>query len=232
MDRYIGAYNDYFSAHFVFAALGSLNSQFIQRVYYWNPDYTAYMNALCLLIASSATMTLVPIMTRVLNVWDIPLAIVGFSSNLIANLIRGCWLSENGNLILQKKNSFVDSLLMICYFSAYYLSMAVGSIGGMASICTRSHIAKIVDRDEQGKMMAVMAIADTISPVIATTIFSQIFRITVDEYPGTVFYVIAGLILIPICSMIWIYLCTKRQTIDGVNKRETNENIDRNGAVM
>ncbi|XP_037029710.1 solute carrier family 46 member 3-like [Bradysia coprophila] len=188
-------------------ALGSINSQFIQRVYYWNPDYTAYMGAIGMLIASTATMTIVPIMTRILNVWDIPLAIVGFFVNLTANFIKGCWLSEN----------------------AYYLAMAVGSIGGMASICTRSHIAKTVDRNEQGKMMAVMAIADTISPVIATTIFSQIFRVTVDKYPGTVFYVIAGLIFIPIFSMIWIFLRTERQTIDGVNNHETNEQQEING---
>ncbi|KAJ6641494.1 Solute carrier family 46 member 3 [Pseudolycoriella hygida] len=170
-------------------ALGSLNSQFIQRVYYWNPDYTAYISAIGMMIASTATMTTIPIMTRILNVWDIPLAIVGFSVNLVANFIKGCWLSEN----------------------AYYLAMVVGCVGGMAAICTRSHIVKTIDRDEQGKMMAVMAVADTISPVIATTIFSQIFRVTVDKYPGVVFDVIGGLLLIPISSMVWIFLRTERQ---------------------
>lgn len=69
----------------------------------------------------------------------------------------------------------------------------------------------------------ISALADTISPVIATTIFAQIFRATVAEYPGTVFYVIAGLILVPTFSMTWIYLRTKRQIIDGVNNQEVNE---------
>lgn len=112
--------------------------------------------------------------------------------------------------------------------------MAISSIGGMASICTRSHIAKIVDRNEQGKMMGVMAIMDTISPVVATTIFSQIFKATVENYPGTVYYVIAGLILIPISVMTWIFLRTERQTIDGINNQaknlpddEQNKNVSR-----
>lgn len=106
--------------------------------------------------------------------------------------------------------------------------MGVSSIGGMSSICIRSHMAKIVDRDEQGKMMAITAIADTISPVIATTLLAQIFRITVEEYPGTVFNVIAGVIFIPFCSMIWIFFCTERQAVDGVN----NEQESRSSNLM
>lgn len=100
--------------------------------------------------------------------------------------------------------------------------MAIGAIGGMASICTRSHVAKIVDRNEQGKMMGVMAIMDTISPVIATTIFSQIFKHTVNSYPGTVYHVIAGLIVIPILVMTWISFRTERQIVDGINNQEFN----------
>ncbi|KAG4065475.1 hypothetical protein HA402_002709 [Bradysia odoriphaga] len=182
-------------------ALTSLNSQFIQRVYLWNPDYTAYMGAISMVIASICTMTVIPIMTRILNIWDITLAIVGYIVNLAVNLIKGSWLSEN----------------------AYYLTMAIGSIGGMASICTRSHIAKIADRNEQGKMMGVMAIMDTISPVIATTIFSQIFKATVENHPGTVYHVIAGLILIPTSVMIWICFRTERQRIDGINSSRGKE---------
>lgn len=106
--------------------------------------------------------------------------------------------------------------------------MAIGAIGGMASICTRSHIAKIVDRNEQGKMMGVMAIMDTISPVIATTIFSQIFKVTVSSSPGTVYHVIAGLILIPIAVMTWIFFRTERQTIDGINNQESNDVLANN----
>lgn len=81
------------------AALGSVNSQFIQRVYYWTPDYTAYMSALGMITGSTATMVIIPIMTRVFNVWDISLAIVGFIVNFASNLIKGCWLSENGSSI-------------------------------------------------------------------------------------------------------------------------------------
>ncbi len=171
-----------------------------------------------MVIASIVTMTITPIMTRVLNVWDIPLAIVGYCINLTVNLIKGSWLSENGkNFFFYKIQLCQYSSSPIHSFPAYYSCMAVGALGGIASICTRSHVAKIVDRNEQGKMMGVMAIMDTISPVIATTIFSQIFRVTVNTSPGTVYYVIAGLILIPITVMIWIALRTERQAIDGIN---------------
>ncbi|XP_037040762.1 uncharacterized protein LOC119077650 [Bradysia coprophila] len=62
-------------------ALTSLNSQFIQRVYLWNPDYTAYTGAISMVIASICTMTVIPIMSRILNIWDIPLAIFGYVVN-------------------------------------------------------------------------------------------------------------------------------------------------------
>lgn len=57
------------------------------------------MGAIGMVIASIATMTIIPTMTRIFNVWDIPLAIVGYCVNLTVNLIKGSWLSANGKYI-------------------------------------------------------------------------------------------------------------------------------------
>ena len=62
--------------------------------------------------------------------------------------------------------------------------MAIAGIGGTGLVCSKSHLSKIVDRDEMGKVMSFLSTLETISPMIFTTVFTYIFKYTIDTYPG------------------------------------------------
>ena len=94
--------------------------------------------------------------------------------------------------------------------------MIVGCIQGIAAIGYRSHLSKIVDRDEIGKVMTIMQAVETTAPLVGTTVFAYCFNYTMDNYPGCCYQLIAALMLIPIYAMIWIDLFTDRPQVDGV----------------
>ena len=76
--------------------------------------------------------------------------------------------------------------------------MAITSIGGLSLIGARSHLTKIVEKDEIGKAMSFMSVLDTLAPLFSMSIFPLIFKYTIDTYPGLVYHLTAFLILIAI----------------------------------
>ena len=73
-----------------------------------------------------------------------------------------------------------------------------------------------------------MAAIDTLAPVISTTLFTVIFKYTIDSWPGTVYLVICAMITFPILSMMWIDLYTNPHIIeeeDIISKTTCDENI-------
>ena len=109
---------------------------------------------------------------------------------------------------------------------AYYVCIPISSIGGIASIGTRSYMVKIVGRDEIGKVMSFVSTLDQIVPVISSTMFTYIFKYTIETYPGTIFEVTALLTLIPINIMMWIDLFTERPLGERKVDEENAEKID------
>jgi len=99
-------------------------------------------------------------------------------------------------------------------YTGAYIAMPIGSIGGVSSIGTRSHMSKIVGRNEIGKVFSFMTALDTVAPMISSTIFTYIFKHTMDSYPGTVYQLTAFLIFFPIFIMMWIDLFTERPKTD------------------
>ena len=106
--------------------------------------------------------------------------------------------------------------------------MVIGSIGGGSSIGTRSHLTKIVGRDEIGKVMSFMSALDTLAPMISSTVFTYIFKYTINTYPGAVYLVTAFLILVPIYVMMWIDLYTERPLYEGEGHRKHHQDENQN----
>ena len=91
-------------------------------------------------------------------------------------------------------------------------------------------------RDEIGKVMSFVLVMDTLALVIANTLFTYIFKYTIDTYSGTVYQTAALLTLIPIYILMWIDLFTKpslddRDAEDDKKKKDHEQMIrykDRN----
>ena len=106
--------------------------------------------------------------------------------------------------------------------------MPIGAIGGVASIGTRSHLTKIVGRDEIGKVLSFMSALDTLAPMVSSTFFAYLFKYTIDTYPGTVYQVTAFLVLIPIYVLMWIDIYTERPLVEGHHHKGRRGHSDEN----
>lgn len=124
---------------------------------------------------------------KVLKLRDTSLSMIGLSAYFFQNIIRATILSDTG----------------------FYISLVVGSIGGINTVGTRAHFSKIVERKELGKVFSLMSALDSMAPLIASLIFTFVFNKTMDTWPGLCFIVTGSSLLIPIYVMMWISLYTK-----------------------
>ncbi|XP_012597761.2 lysosomal proton-coupled steroid conjugate and bile acid symporter SLC46A3 [Microcebus murinus] len=65
----------------------------------------------------------------------------------------------------------------------------------------RSMLSKVVRSTEQGTLFACIAFLETLGGVAAVSIFNGIYSATVAWYPGFIFLLSAGLLLIPVISL-------------------------------
>jgi PCFT/HCP family thymic stromal cotransporter-like MFS transporter 2 len=80
----------------------------------------------------------------------------------------------------------------------FYISMIVSGTASFASIGFKTYMAKIVIRNEFGQVFTLMAVVDASAPIIASSLFTILFKVTIDKFPGTCFLVFAFMSLIPI----------------------------------
>jgi PCFT/HCP family folate transporter-like MFS transporter 1/3 len=179
----------------------SINFQFVQKIYYWDAEFYASISSISMIVHTIATLTIVPFLIKVVKLNDIPLAIVGSSVAVLKDTIMGTWLTSNG----------------------YYLSVAVGSISGLAMIGKKAYISKIIAIDELGKIYGFMSVLDTLAPFAASFVMTYLFKYTINSYPSAIYQLLGALGLIPVCILIWIDLCCKRpDENNNKNKYETN----------
>ena len=89
-------------------------------------------------------------------------------------------------------------------------------------------MTKIVNRDKHGKAVSMMTAIDTLAPMLVNPILVLIFNHTLDKYPGTVYQVIALLVLIPIVICMWIDIFTERPLDKVMTAYDDNHNLDTN----
>lgn len=53
-----------------------------------------------------------------------------------------------------------------------------------------------------GQVLSIVAVVDTMVPVVYKPMYSLIYRVTVDKFPGA-FYVIGSIMLIPSIFLYW-----------------------------
>lgn len=157
--------------------------QFTQKAYRWTADTYSTLNAIASSAVQIVTMLSIPVLVKCFRLRDVTLTILGILSYYGQYIILGAWLTPLG----------------------FWISVVVGVLGNMSSIGVRSYLTTIVDKSETGRVFSFMSAVDSIAPMLASTIFTMIFRETIDSYLGLAFHVIAALQLLPLLVMIWIH---------------------------
>jgi MFS-type transporter involved in bile tolerance (Atg22 family) len=134
---------------------------------------------------------------------DMLISIIGFCGQFFQMIIRGIILTPMG----------------------YYISLIVSGTAGLASIGFKTHMAKIVARNELGQVFTLMAVVDASAPIIASSLFTILFKVTIDKSPGTCFLVLAFMSLIPIIIAMGIDILRLSQAKRNVEKKKSIPDI-------
>jgi MFS-type transporter involved in bile tolerance (Atg22 family) len=106
----------------------------------------------------------------------------------------------------------------------YYISMIVGGASGLVSIGLKTHIVKIVARNELGQVFTLIAVIDASAPIIGSSLFTILFKVTIDKIPGTCFLVLVFISLIPIIIAMGIdILRLSQEKRDSVEKKSISD---------
>ena len=77
-------------------------------------------------------------------------------------------------------------------------------------------VSKLVERDEYGKVFTFTSVASSITELITSSGFQEIYAATIDIYPGAFYLFGAGLVTLALVSSIFkIYKTIKSKIIFG-----------------
>ena len=163
--------------------------QFAEKVYGWNATQIATITCISIIVENVGMICAVLLLVRKYKFNDATLTIIGIVSFFLNYDILGAWLSPTG----------------------FWVSLVVGSIGHIAAISIRARLSKIVEKDEDGKVFSLLATLESAMPLLASLLFTPIFKWSISFFPGLVFEIQAFILIIPLLAMGWIDIFTKHQ---------------------
>lgn len=86
----------------------------------------------------------------------------------------------------------------------FYVASVVGIPRGLPSLAARSSASKLVKNSEQGAVFAVLAIAETMIPVVASSVYTSLYNATLEVFPGAIYVFTACICLVICCINVWL----------------------------
>lgn len=155
---------------------------YIEKLYSWKPKYYSNVTS----GAAISTILFMGFIYLIFVLWlrftDIQLSLIGVISLMVQCILRGSWQHELG----------------------LFLSLFLGTLSPLSFIGIRSRLSKIINENELGKLFAMLAIIEAMTPGIASVFYSMIFASSIDIYPGLVFQIAAFILLIPLLIIIFV----------------------------
>ncbi|CAM1311402.1 Uncharacterised protein g5674 [Pycnogonum litorale] len=168
--------------------------------------YTVFIGYYMLMCIVGLILT-VPLFSWKLKVSDSRLGSVGCISRFIASVFIA--LSTN--------------TLMV------FVAATIGLLSNLATVSVRSIISKVVEPDEVGKAFAMMSMFEAISPIAASILYSQLYRVSISNFPELVYLLSAALVSIAFFCFGWLRKNIKPELtgdLDLGEKRPLLEELD------
>lgn len=147
---------------------------YVEKKFNWTvTDYTNYQSFFIGLILVRTFIT-TPLYSYVLKMHDCMLTITGLIVSLGSQVVFGT--ATKGWMM--------------------YYGASITVLGGLDSTPIRSLVSKMVEPDEYGKVFTFTATASGITSLFTSTVYQEIYAATVETYPGAVFLVGAGFLVI------------------------------------
>ncbi|XP_013421373.1 solute carrier family 46 member 3 [Lingula anatina] len=142
----------------------------------WNLVLYGIYNALRMILMTIFLLFILPVIKRFFSIQDTTVGIIGLVSNTA------------GQLLL----AFCKTIWMVM------LVPVVNMLAGAGSTALRAIIAKMVSVNEQGKVFAFVGVAQSLSMLIASLIFNNLYPATLHFFPGLTFLVCAFLLMVAV----------------------------------
>ncbi|CAH2042467.1 unnamed protein product, partial [Iphiclides podalirius] len=156
---------------FVMYGTGGIEYPYTRRTLHWAlQDYNTY-SAVSTAIMFVGSLLGVVFIQRVLSISDLVLAAVAFLSAVVEYTIKAI---------------VVNSWQM-------YLSVSVSLFKGLSGPLVRSFLAKALPVEDIAKVFAMMCAIEGLSPLIAPILFNSVYVVTLENFPGTVYFISGGL---------------------------------------
>lgn len=129
----------------------------------------------------AAVLLLLPLLKKLTSLRDTVLILAGLISRIIGLIILGAAKQE----------------------WLIFLVVAVGALQGFPSAGLRSSMAGLVEKDEQGRMFALVAATEGIASSLATWLFNDLWPLTLKLYDGLCFHLAAALTIVCFVIVLW-----------------------------
>uniref|UniRef100_T1KLD2 Major facilitator superfamily (MFS) profile domain-containing protein n=2 Tax=Tetranychus urticae TaxID=32264 RepID=T1KLD2_TETUR len=157
---------------------------FAQKVYHWDAAYYSFITSVMMIIPTLSHSFLPIILIHKFHLPDTVLAIIGAVSLIFALIVRG-------------------GILESC---AFYISTIIGLCAGLLPIAIRSIISRIIDQKEVGQVFALLACIESSGPMVASVVYSTLFSVTIQDFPGLVHHFAALTMFYPFAVVLWLDL--------------------------
>ena len=91
----------------------------------------------------------------------------------------------------------------------YYLGSFIDCIGYYALNVNRSMCSSCVAQNELGKLMAFYSSVESLAPIIVGEVYKEVWKLTLDDFTGTVFFVSAGFSVVALIGSFYISISLK-----------------------
>ncbi|XP_064079874.1 probable peptidoglycan muropeptide transporter SLC46 [Macrobrachium nipponense] len=144
---------------------------YVRKKFGWDYYAFATWSELSTPVAGIGTVFLVPILSYKYGVEDAVLCLMGTMSYMFMYIVIGT--ASFGWMM--------------------YLAIGLSIFSGMCFISMRGGLSKLVPKEELGAIFAVVALGETIMPIVNGPFFTFVYNATLDVFPGTIYVISAGM---------------------------------------
>lgn len=83
----------------------------------------------------------------------------------------------------------------------YYMGCALGSLSSVTPVAILSNVSKLISKDEAGKVFSFWSSCESLVPIAGNLFSSLVFNAVLEIDAGLPFFISAGLMAIPLCSV-------------------------------
>lgn len=87
-----------------------------------------------------------------------------------------------------------------------YLAVGLSIFGGIESTAVQSLLSKCVHGKDYGKIFTIASVTSSVGSLISSAIIQKLYQYTQDTFPGSVYLLVAGVILVTTVMMGVLYV--------------------------